>query len=89
MFYLRNLVAQLEQEVFLVSSKWLDVGISSLSSANLDLLDLEDVVDGPDDAEQTADHDHDHFCGKAHGRVAAGAGGSTLEVFHSLVNFEH
>lgn len=89
MFYLRNLVAQFEQEVLLVGSELLSGGISGLTTADLDLLDLEDVVDGPDDAQQAADHYHNHLYGEAHGRVAAGAGGATLEVFHSLVNFEH
>ena len=43
--YLRNLVTKLEQEFLLVSSKWLDVGITTITTANLDLLYLEDVVD--------------------------------------------
>lgn len=73
MIYLRNLVAQFEQEVLLVGSELFSGGISRLTTAYLDLLDLEDVVDGPYDAQQAADHDDNDLYGVAHGRVAAGA----------------
>jgi hypothetical protein len=65
--YLRNLITKLEQEFLLASSEWLDVGITTITTANLDLLYLEDVVDRPDDAQQAAHHDYDHLYGIAHG----------------------
>lgn len=51
--------------------------VSVVPSAHVDFLDLEDVVDGPDDAQQAADHDHDYLYGEAYRR---GAGGTRLQV---------
>lgn len=77
--YLGDLVAELDEQVLLVGSEGLGVasGVSVVPAAHVDLLDLENVVDGPDDAQQAADHDHDDLHGETHRRVA---GGTRLQV---------
>jgi len=60
-----------------------------LTAPDLDFLDLEDVVGCPCDTQQAANNNNYDLNGIAHCGVAAGAAGNTLEMFQTLVNFEH
>lgn len=62
------------------------VGIPVVSAPNVDPLNLEDVVDGPNNTQHTADHNHYDLHWVAHGRCAPAA---RLEVRYPFVYLKH
>lgn len=62
-------------------------GIAVVPATYVDAFYVEDVPDGPDDAEETAYHNHDDLYGEAHRRVA-GRGGLQV-LHHSFVDLKH
>lgn len=62
------------------------VSIPVEATPNVDPFNLEDVVDGPNNAQQAADHNHYDLHWVAHWRLAPAA---RLEVRYPLVYLKH
>lgn len=61
--------------------------VAVVPAADVDAFDFEDVVDGPGDAQEAADHNQYDFEGEAEGGVA---GGTRRQVGrHALVDLKH
>jgi hypothetical protein len=72
-----------------VGSQRPDALISTDTATNLDLFNLEDIVDCPDDTEQAAYHYYNDFDGVAPRCTTVSTVCGSLKVSQSLMNFEH